>query len=39
MNYKSQMKIWLAKHPDATIEEAWEAGYLQSTTNWCNGER
>lgn len=34
MNYKEQMKEWLAKHPDATIEDAWEAGYKQCTMNW-----
>lgn len=39
MNYKEQMTDWLAKHPDATLSEAWEAGYLTSTDNWCNCRR
>ncbi len=39
MNYKEQMQQWLEKHPNATIEEAWEAGYLQSTDNWITHER
>lgn len=39
MNYKQQMELWLANHPDATLEEAWKAGYSQSTTNWCTKER
>lgn len=39
MNYKQQMAIWLKEHPNATIAEAWEAGYLQSTTNWVRQER
>ena len=39
MTYKEQMRIWLDKHPNATIEEAWEAGYLTSTNNWIRQER
>lgn len=39
MSYMEQCKEWVAKHPDATIEEAWTAGYLQCTDNWCKGER
>ena len=33
------MNRWLADHPDATAEEAWEAGYLTCTDNWCKGRR
>ena len=39
MGYKEQMRQWLEKHQDATIDEAWEAGYFQSTENWCNKTR
>ena len=39
MNYKEQMQKWLRKHPKATAEEAWEAGYLTSTENWCKKQR
>lgn len=39
MNYREQMKDWLKKHPKATTEEAWEAGYWQCTDNWCTGQR
>lgn len=39
MSYKDQMKEWLAKHPKATAEEAWEAGYLTSNVNWCSKKR
>ena len=38
MSYKEQMKDWLSNHPDATPEEAYEAGYLQSNVNWCHGK-
>lgn len=38
MSYKEQMKAWLSKHPDATPEEAYEAGYMQSNVNWCQGK-
>lgn len=38
MSYKEQMAEWIARHPKATIEEAWQAGYLQSNTNWCRGK-
>jgi hypothetical protein len=39
MTYEQQMRKWLAEHPNATAEEAWKAGYFQSTTNWCRHER
>lgn len=39
MNYKEQKAEWLRKHPKATAEEAYEAGYKQSTDNWCRRER
>lgn len=39
MAYTDQMKTWLAKHPEATLEEAYKAGYFQSTYNWCNRVR
>lgn len=38
MNYKDQMKEWLREHQDATPEEAYEAGYMQSNLNWCHGK-
>lgn len=38
MNYKEQMAEWIAKHPNATIEEAYQAGYEQSNINWCRGK-
>lgn len=38
-NYKEQMADWIAKHPEATIEEAWESGYNCSTEAWCRGKR
>lgn len=39
MSYKKQKEAWLTQHPTATIEEAYEAGYKQSTENWCNTNR
>ena len=39
MGFKEQMAEWIAKHPEATLEEAWEAGYWQSCDNWCNRKR
>lgn len=39
MSYHEQCQQWLDGHPDATIEEAWEAGYLTSLSNWCKKER
>lgn len=38
MSYKEQMAEWLSKHQDATLEEAWEAGYMICTNNWCQGK-
>lgn len=39
MSYLDDKRAWLEKHQDATLEEAWEAGYLQCTDNWCKGKR
>jgi hypothetical protein len=39
MSYKEQMNDWLSKHPDATPEEAYEAGWLACTEAWCHGKR
>lgn len=38
MSYKDQKRQWLAKHPKATPDDAYEAGYLQAVTNWCKKE-
>ena len=38
MSYKDQLKEWLSKHPNATVEEAIEAGYMISNNNWCHGK-
>ena len=39
MGYKTQKEAWLKAHPKATAAEAWEAGYVQCTENWCRKER
>lgn len=39
MSYKQEKEKWLEAHPNATLSEAYEAGYEQSTYNWCNGTR
>ena len=39
MGYKTQKEAWLRGHPKATAAEAWEAGYVQCTENWCRKER
>jgi hypothetical protein len=39
MGYEAQMEKWLKQHPKATVEEAYKAGYLQSTENWCRKTR
>lgn len=39
MSYKDQKHEWLKKHPKATADEAYEAGYQQSTDNWCKKRR
>lgn len=38
MSYIEQMSEWLKKNPNATIEDAWKAGYFQSNENWCKGK-
>lgn len=35
MSYIEQRDNWLKKHPNATLKEAWENGYLTCTDNWC----
>lgn len=39
MSYVEQKKLWLEKHPRATPEEIWEAGYVTCLKNWCNKNR
>ena len=39
MGYREQLKDWIKNNPDATLEEAWEAGYWQSCDNWCKRKR
>lgn len=43
MNMKEQKKKWFEQQKKAkkkpTLEEAWEAGYYQSTENWVKRER
>jgi len=39
MNYRQQRDEWLKKHPKATPEEIWEAGYFQCSENWCRKTR
>ena len=29
-----QRELWLQQHPNATLEQAYTAGYFQSTENW-----
>jgi hypothetical protein len=38
MSYKEQKNEWLVKNPDATADDAYEAGYLQAITNFCKKE-
>ena len=39
MGYEKQMMDWLQSHPNAKVEDAYKAGYMQCTSNWCNTER
>lgn len=39
MSYIDQRNEWLQKHPRATPQEIWDAGYLTSTANWCKQKR
>lgn len=45
MSYIEQKNEWLKKHHKATQEqlklmsEAWEAGYMTATDNWCQKRR
>lgn len=39
MSYIEQREEWLRKHPKATPEEIWTAGYLTCSDNWCKGKR
>ena len=39
VGYKVQLKEWLDEHPNATVEEAIEAGYWICCDNWCKQRR
>lgn len=38
MNKKEMMQKWISENPNATIEDAWNAGYDCSTDAWCHGK-
>ena len=39
MGHKEQLQEWLDKHPDATMEDAFTAGWMLCTEAWCQGKR
>ena len=39
MSMNEQRAEWIAKHPEATIEEAFTAGWMLCTETWCRGKR
>lgn len=39
MSCKEKMRAWLQEHPEATPEEAFEAGWYACTDAWCHGKR
>lgn len=39
MSYHEQRDRWIRAHPEATVEEAWNAVYMTSTENWCKIKR
>ena len=39
MSMKEQRDEWIKSHPDATIKEAFEAGYFTSTENLVKQKR
>ena len=39
MGFREQMAEWIAKHPQATLEEAFEAGWFACSEAWCHGKR
>lgn len=39
MSMYDDMTMWIDDHPDASLQDAYKAGYLQSVENWCNQKR
>lgn len=39
MNWHEEYTEWIAKHPDATLEEAYMAGVYRHVEAVCNKER
>lgn len=37
--YERQCREWIEKHPKATAEDAWKAGYFTSVENWTRRKR
>ena len=33
------MEIWLQENPDATLVDAFKAGWMLCTDAWCHGKR
>lgn len=36
---REQMEKWLKENPDATLRDAFEAGWYGCTDAWCRGKR
>lgn len=34
-----RMKQWIADHPDASVADAFKAGWFACTEAWCHGKR
>lgn len=39
MSFIEQKEKWLRENPDATLEQAYSAGYWQECDNWCDKTR
>ena len=39
MSCKDKMAEWILKHPKATVAEAFEAGWMLCSAEWCHGKR
>ena len=36
---KEEMEIWLQENPDATLVDAFKAGWMLCTDAWCHSKR
>lgn len=39
MNWEKEFERWLKENPNATLKDAFRAGWMKCSNAWCHGKR